>query len=199
MEHRRCRGLSEGGPQSRYRRHGNHGGGDHAVELADDRRRSHGHRHLPQRPASADGFAAGSGFRLRSDDRRQRRDLCRRMFGLPRHGRQRRPYLFPSLAGSSNVRSTDPASLIRVRPRGRAQRCNRRRADQAGNAVVRMEAERRSTRHGPHLYPQLLGFVRAGGRPARGRTNPCARRDGVWTIVAFTSRSRAPSLRRIAE
>jgi hypothetical protein len=79
------------------------------------------------------------------------------------------PNLFPSLAGSSNVRSTDPASLIRIVLES-AQRCNRRRANQPGNAVVRMEAERRSTRHGPHLYPQLLGFGGTSGRRPRDQS-----------------------------
>jgi hypothetical protein len=53
-----------------------------------------------------------------------------------------------------NVRSTDPASLVRVLIEGAA---DRRRADRSGHAVIRMEAERRSGRRGPDLHSQPWG------------------------------------------
>ena len=149
------------------------------LSLPDDRRRSHCHRHLPQRPAGSDAFGAGEGFRLRSKDGRRRCDLCRRMFGLPRRGRERRPLSFP-VAGRIVERPFRRSGEPHSRPhRRRAQRCDRRRADRSGHAVIRMEAERRSGCRGPDLHSQLLGLLRAGRRPAADRTSSCARCDGV--------------------
>ena len=87
---------------------------------------------------------------------------------------------------------TDPASLVRVLHRRRAQRCDRRRADRPRHAVVRMEAERRSGRRGPDLHPQLLGLVGAGRRPASSQSGP--RLDGAYGSIANTHRLRAVSL-----
>ena len=51
------------------------------------------------------------------------------------------PFLFPSLAGSPNVRSSR-SNKPHPRPHGgRAQRCDRRRADGPRHAMVRLEAE----------------------------------------------------------
>ena len=104
--------------------------------------------------------------RLRSADDRRRGDLRRRMFGLPRNGRERRPLSFPGagqIAERPFRRSGEPHS----RPdRGRAQRGDRRGADRSGDAVVRMEAQRRSGRRGPDLHSQFLGRRRAARRPA---------------------------------
>ena len=124
-------------------------------------------------------FAAGGGFRLRSENGRRRRDLCRRMFGMPRPGWERRSLSLPvagRIAERPFRRSDEPHS----RPhRRRAQRRDRRRADRSGHAVVRVEAERRSGRRGLDLHSQLLGRLRAGRRFPAGRTSSGPRRDGV--------------------
>ena len=123
-------------------------------------------------------------------------DECSACHGLDGKGV---PYLFPSLAGSPNVRSADPASLIRVLIEGARSVATTGEPTGPGMPSFAWKLSDDQAAAVSDLHSQLLGRLRAGGRPARGRTNPCARRDGVWTIVAFTSRSRAPSPRRIAE
>ena len=86
---------------------------------------------------------AGGGFPLRSDDGRRRRDLCRRMLGMPWHGREGRAVSVPvarRIAERALYRSDEPCPRS---PRRRAQRRDRSRADRPRHAVVRVEAERR--------------------------------------------------------
>ena len=95
------------------------------------------------------------------------------------HGWERRPLSFPvagRIAERPLRRSGEPHSCPHRR---RAQRCDRRRADRSGHAVIRMEAERRSGRRGLDLHSQLLGRLRAGRGPPTGRTSSGPRRDGV--------------------
>ena len=137
------------------------------------------------------GRRARPGFRARGGGRR-RRDLRRRVLRLPRPGRQRRPLSIP-VVGRISERPLGRSGEPRPRSsRRRTQRCDRWRADRPRHALVRMEAERRSGRRGPDLHSQLLGFVRAGRRPASSQSGP--RLDGADGSIANTHRLRAVSL-----
>ncbi len=112
------------------------------------------------------------------------RDLCRRMFGLPWARWEGRALSFP-VAGRIVERPFHRSGQPHSRGhRRRAQRCDRRRADRSGHAVIRMEAERRSGRRGLDLHSQLLGRLRACRRRAAGRARPRAGLDGVRALVA---------------
>ena len=67
--------------------------------------------YLKDLPGPAPTGRAGG---VRSADGRRRRDLQGRLRRLPRYDGKGVAMLFPALAGSPNVRSADPATLIRV-------------------------------------------------------------------------------------
>src|SRR4051794_8322054 len=119
------------------------------------------------------------------------RDQCSACHALDGKGV---PQLFPSLADSSLVRSSDG----HIDPR-RSSRCAQRRdggrAHRAGNAVVRLATRRCPGRGGPDLYPQrgrrsggagfsrrrkprTVGAARTNGLARRGSCGPMLMRPG---------------------
>ncbi len=85
--------------------------------------------------------------------------------------------LFPTLKGSALVQSVDPASVLHVVLRGSRSAATDPAPTAAGDAVVRLDAQRFRYRRGLHLCAQCLGQPGAADRCGDGRQDaPCAGR-----------------------
>ena len=123
-------------------------------------------------------------------------DECTACHGMDGRGV---PYLFPSLAGSPNVRSVDPASLIRVVIEGARSVATREEPTGPGMPSFAWKLNDDQAAAVLTYIRNSWGASAPAVDPGRGRASSRPRRDGVWTLGALTSRSRAPSPRRTAE
>jgi mono/diheme cytochrome c family protein len=94
------------------------------------------------------------------------------------------PYLFPSLAGSPNGRSTDPASLIRVLIEGARSVATAGEPTGPGMPSFAWKLSDDQAAAVLTYCPQLVGRLGACRRCVAGSTGPRARLDDLRALVA---------------